>query len=712
MQRKIIIKFIVSVVLSLGILSFPNSSCYAQSLAKLKKIYLKKTESSLQIFLEHSKSPVRFDVETSEKNLKLNVDIRGSKITFKEYENAPIEIPVNEQGVKRIILEEKFDHEQVPPQSVSMIVEMKQPFIYSLDSQWNDQFVVIEITPDDKVVSKTSRGSKVAATGPSQKIKKIRKIKDREAQKARKRLEAFTEKKRLESIQKETKEKLIKVRKQAQERVESGKPIKEAYEKLKTESKKRKISKVRKQSAENILYKDVSMPSESQPIIRRGTASETEIKSIEDCITIAMDKNITIQIAKEQRELSRLRVREARRAFYPAFLGQWRETDGKTVSEPYRGRSYGFQIEQALFSGGKLTATLRKEQLGELIAQGNLERMKQDVIFNVGKAYYEMVAAKKVVDQMRFLKEREVKILETVEKEFKIFSATPAILLTAQSLYNQVCFQVTSAEREFFLAKLKLEKAMFTENINIDGLNYHLPRRSITTKLDECMDLAFRNRPELKILQKSIEAAKYGEDIIRSEEFPNVSIIGNYGRSGEAFDQRELTLAKEWKLMGQVKWFLGGNTVESGYTRDQVTPYKITKTDTNLKSQSFDTKFSFWDNLAHFSKRKEAQITRKQAEKDLAEMRNKIKQEVEDAYYSYIKFNSQLGFSLNEIGFRRKQLEIAKTKKGMNEASGAEVMDSELQLAQANANYAQALAAINATIISLNRAIGVIGYFK
>ncbi|MCK5345299.1 MAG: TolC family protein, partial [Candidatus Heimdallarchaeota archaeon] len=192
----------------------------------------------------------------------------------------------------------------------------------------------------------------------------------------------------------------------------------------------------------------------------------------------------------------------------------------------------------------------------------------------------------------------------------------------------------------------------------------------------------------------------------------NVNLVSTYGRSGEAFSQRELTLAKEWTLMGQVKWFLGGNTFESSYSREQVTPFKVTKTDQNLKSQTFDTKFSFWDNLSHFSKLKEAHITRKQAEKDMAEMRNKIQQETEDAFYSYKRFQSQLGFSLNEIGFRRKQLEIAKTKRSMNESNAAEVMEAEFQLLQAMANYEQAIASMNVSVVSLNRAIGVVNYFK
>ena len=710
-RRTLIQKSIFTFLIACVVLSSSIVSSQADELSKLRKLSLEAVGDDFKINFEHSKSPVLFELKSVENPPKLLISIQGAKITFTEYENKQISIPVDKNGVKSILLQERTDYRNNPAEFIAIQVEMSQNFTYKVDSQWGDQFVTVTILPAGKPFIANSWGNEGRVSDPFKKIESIRKIKDKQAQEARDRLDKFTQEKRRENAEKDTVSRLLKLRKNAKERVESGKTLEEAYKKLKADTQSSNLPIIREQIAEQLLYRDVSMPSQNQPIVRIPKVI-TEIRNLDDCLTIAMNNHLPIQIAQEQKKLAKLRVREARRSFYPSFLGQWKETDGKTITEPYRGRSYGLQAEQPLFTGGRLVATLRKEQLGELIAQGNLDRTKQNVIFGVNKAYYELISAKRVNDLMNELIERETKLLNQVEKEFKIGSATPAVMLTAQSLYNQVCFQGTSMNREFALAKLRLEKAMLTENLDIENLNYNLRHRQLKATLEECLDIAFRSRPELRIIEHTIKAAKYGEDIIRSEEFPNISLVSTYGRSGEAFSQRELTLAKEWTLMGQVKWFLGGNTLESSYTRDQVTPFKVTKTDQNLKSQSFDTKFSFWDNLAHFSKIKEAHITRKQAEKDLAEMRNKIKEDTEDAYYSFIRYQSQFGFSLNEIGFRRKQLEIAKAKRRMNEANAAEVMEAEFQLVQSNSNYEQAISAMNASIVSLNRAICIVDYFK
>jgi outer membrane protein TolC len=683
-------------------------SC-AQPIASLRTFNLTKTAKGLEINIEHSRPPVKFTINKTENPYRLYLNIIGSKVTFQEYENIPLEIPINYKGIRRIIVAEKVDYNMNPKETVEIMVELDRSFLYDADTQFNGQYIDLLILPSASAANQSEAMSGEKKFDPTQRLKIIRITKDYQTEKAREELDKLTQKARIELIRKESKAKVEQVRQKAKKRVDAATTIETAKKKLEAESEISALPKARQQMVDSNLYQDINMPSEVKPLLTR--AKGPDVTNLQDCINIATNAYLPYKIAKDQEELAKLRVREARRAFYPAFLGEWNESDGKTVTEPYRGRRFGVQAEQPIYTGGKLMSTLKKEKLGVTIAKGNSHRIKQDLIFQVSKAYYELVLAKISLDMLERIKESTGKILEEVQAEFAIQSTTPAELLSAQASFNQVCYQVANSERAIALAKLALEKEMFTEELNVENIDYHLGRKKIDLDLDECMELAFRHRPELKVLEQTMQAAKYTQDIIKSEEMPNVSVVGTYGRSGEAFSQRELRLATEWSLMGKVKWFLGGNTVETYYKRDKVTPFKITRTDTNVSSQALNAKFSFWDNLAHFSQKKEAQITRTQAQKDYEEMKNKIRQETEDSYYSYQKYNVQLSLAINEIGYRRKQLEIAKTKRRMNEAGGADVIDAEAQLAQANSNMQQALAGINLSIASLNRAIGVINYF-
>jgi len=687
---------------------FSSSLCLAEQPSSLKIFNINKTNYGLELKIEHSRPPVLFTVDESKNPYRLIIDIIGARVTFKQYANIPIEIPISYMGISKVIVAERVNYNMTPKEFVSIIVELDREFNYDMNAQFNGQYIDLKILPG-KSPAKETLAARDKIIKPTERIKIVRASKDFETKKAREKLDKFTQKERINIIRKESQAKVAEVRVKAKERVDSGSAIAEVKQKLQAQTDLSTLPTAREQLVGANLYQDINMPSEIKPLLKRSKS--TAITSYQDCINIAFSAHLPIQIAQEQEKLAKLRVREARRAFYPAFLGEWNESDGNTVTEPYRGRSYGLQAEQQIYTGGKLMATLRKEQLGLTISKGNSDRVKQDLMFNVSKAYYELVLARITLDMMSRLKQDTAQILEEVEAEFAIQSATPADLLSAQASFNKVCFQVANAERGLAMARLTLEKEMFTEELDIENLDYHLGRNNIDVDLDECLELAFRHRAELKVMEQTMQAAKYTQDIIRSEELPNISVVGTYGRSGESFSQRDLNLATEWSLMGKVKWFLGGNTIETYYKKDKISPFKVTKTDTNVDSQALNAKFSFWDNLAHFSQKKEAMITRKQALKDYSEMKNKIRQETEDSYYSYRKYNVQLSLAINEIGYRRKQVEIVKVKRGMNEASGGDIIDAEAQLAEANSNMQQALAGLNLSVASLNRAIGVINYF-
>jgi len=684
---------------------------FSEEFSRLKVFNLAKIDNGIQLNIEHSKPPYDMVVETRESPDLILIKLIGSRVAFKKYENVPIEIPVKEAGINRIIVEERTDFQKKPSKTVFVRIEMTQRFVHEVDSQWNGQFLSISIFPVGTVVKKVDSITGQKEMDPSVHLEEIRMIKEIQSERAKKRLDEFTSEKRIDLIAQESKVRVDDVRQQAKERMDLGAEIEQAYDKLKAESEISSLPVARQQIMESNLYKDLNMPTEIKPMIKRGRP-ETEVVNLQDCIAVALKNYLPVDIANEQEKLAKLRVREARRAFYPSLLGEWNEIDGNTVTEPYRGRNYGLQGEQPLFTGGKITAALRKEQLGVLIAKGNLDRITQDLMVNVSKAYFEYIMNKNTYDVVSRLEEIQKSLMAEIEKEFTVFSATPAELLTAQAAYNQAVHQTAYAKRQMSIAKLALEKEMFTENLNVDNIDARLARKTLDTTLAKCRELAFEHRPEIKVLENTVKASKFGEQVIRSEELPNVSIIGSYGRGGEAFSERDLRLAQEWSVMGRVRWFLGGNTVETSFKKDKVTPFQVTRTDTHVDSVTMNTKFSFWDNLAHFSQRKETQITRKQALKDLEEMKNKIRQETEDSYYSFKRFSAQLSMAINDIGFRRKQLEIVKTKRSMYEASGSEVMNSEAQLAQANGTLQEALAGMNISIVSLNRAIGLINYFQ
>ncbi|MBI4845220.1 MAG: TolC family protein [Candidatus Omnitrophica bacterium] len=442
MLYKLVLKLLIAVCVFLVVFLSGNVNCYSQAATKLKSFNMQKIKQGLLINIENSNSPADFTVEESDRPPQLLIEIIGAEVSFKEYENRPIEMPVHEKGITKVVVEERSNYKRIPQESVAIRVELSRLFHYDVDAQFNGKFLTVLIAPYGEDIQGTILDEKgKTLLNPSERLKEIKILKEKEAQKARQRLRDFTQETRVELIRKESKERVSEIREKAQERIESGKTLEESYKKMKAETEISSLPMAMAHIEDKRLYEDITVPTDTRPVLQRMTPSQP-VNKLENCINIALNKYLPLQIAKEQGELAKLRVREARRSFYPAFLGEWNEVDGDTVTEPYRGRSYGVQAEQPLFTGGKLMATLRKEQLGEVIAEGNFNRIKHDLMVQISKAYYELVLAKNTLDAMTRLLEVSEKLMGEIEKEFAVFSATPAELLNAQTILNQVNYQI------------------------------------------------------------------------------------------------------------------------------------------------------------------------------------------------------------------------------------------------------------------------------
>ena len=72
------------------------------------------------------------------------------------------------------------------------------------------------------------------------------------------------------------------------------------------------------------------------------------------------DNKREIQIAEEQLKLAKLRVTNAVRILGPTITLQYKESDGSTVDDPYKSKTYTAKANQSIFVGGKKYYTLKK----------------------------------------------------------------------------------------------------------------------------------------------------------------------------------------------------------------------------------------------------------------------------------------------------------------------------------------------------------------
>jgi len=449
------------------------------------------------------------------------------------------------------------------------------------------------------------------------------------------------------------------------------------------------------------------------PISSQG--KEKRIGDLEDCLRIAIANSKTLKIAEEEVRLGELTVREATRGLFPSVAAKVDRTDGNInsletggVDAGFRETEFGLQIGQSLYQGGKFKSTLDQANVKLEMAEKKYEKTEQDLIFDVKKAYYNLVSSQANVQEQEKLLRQAESILEEVKKKHILKLVTKEELLNVQSQHNQVRYEKISEEKDYSLALLNLKQVLNVDEPVSVEVDTHLDFQDLGVPLEQSLELAGEHNLDLAISQLSMKFAEMGKKIARSDQGFKIDLSGFYGRGGGAYKTEKLKISDSWYAGIKVSKTLGGSTISSGYTADQTNPKlgQTARTESNMGSVTL----SLFDNLKSISQEKEAEIEYEKAVNEVEKTEKKMESEVKEAYFNYEKSLVQIEATSKEIEFRKEQERIAREKGKLNLARNSEVLGAEINLTSALTSYNEALAYYHVALASLNKVIGIEKY--
>ena len=450
----------------------------------------------------------------------------------------------------------------------------------------------------------------------------------------------------------------------------------------------------------------------------QGVKGEEEMKpevtnlGINDAVDIALENHMASKIAQEEIELSKLKIREARRALYPAATVNYLETTGKTAgtTQDFANKEYKLKFEYPLYYGWRLKYAVEQAMSNLKASTSNYDKSLQDLRGEVESAYYAYMAGKMDLKIHEDLLEETNSIFTGAKKRLELGLITRVEFLQLESQMQQINYQVISSENELAMAKLALAQAVNIKDgekaieIIDKEPGKDLEPIMVDVSLDECIDLAFKSRPDLKAKQYMLEFNDYERKIADSKNQLKVDLTGTYGKSGGAYESESLIMDNDWYLGLKVTKPLGGNTLSTAVTKDK-TSQKFGQS-TRTESMSKSVEFGLLDGLQHFSEEKSAEIGYKKAQDELEQVKDGILKEVKEAYMSYKKGLVQIMTNLNKIKYREEELKITKARAELNEASLSELAQAYMSFTDEKAYYIEALGALYQSLAKLNKATG------
>jgi len=437
--------------------------------------------------------------------------------------------------------------------------------------------------------------------------------------------------------------------------------------------------------------------------------------TIEECVDIGLKNNISLSVAAKQVKLAKIRIWEAQRDLGPSLKGKWEETGGTINERYYIGRTISSEMTQTLFDGGEISFTVEQAKINLKIVQNDYEKIRNGFVLVIEKAYYSLDKSIKALELQDGLKKDVEKISAISKREYDMGVVHRVEYLNVAAKRNQIDFQHISAKEDVQLALLILQQAMNTEE-DFDIYPVGQPEVNKNISLKSCYDLAFSNRPEMKVNFLMVEYYLYEKKIMNAHGWPKVDFIGQWGHQFEDFipkDNPEQHISHkfrpEWYAGVKVKVPMRGSTLTYSFTKEQwrpvVSAFLGTTSSTHLYEFDVANDIDFFTNLA------ESDIGFDKSQEEYYKTKKEIYLEVQEAFFKYKKALLQAKVAESKVKFQSQQLNLTQIKRSLNEAPSSGVIDDLIKMSEETFGLFQSYTDYYIALSMLNKAIGIIGYF-
>lgn len=208
-------------------------------------------------------------------------------------------------------------------------------------------------------------------------------------------------------------------------------------------------------------------------------------------------------------------------------------------------------LTQPIYMGGAIIAANRMADIGEQMAQNNIEASTQNTLHSIDQAYWTVVS----VHHKKQLAESYLAVVkkldDDVSKMIREGVATRADGLKVDVKVNEAEMSLTQAENGLALAKMLLCQ-LCGMDVDSDITLADENADNIVEQADDAQAdraVAMENRPELKLLQNSADMSRQATRLVRAAYLPQVLLTGGYvATNPNVFNGFERKLSGMWNV--------------------------------------------------------------------------------------------------------------------------------------------------------------------
>jgi len=271
---------------------------------------------------------------------------------------------------------------------------------------------------------------------------------------------------------------------------------------------------------------------------QRQEQSQTYISgklSIEDCLKLALSNNKVLQRVVQEKEIARGERLKSYSAILPAvgLTGEYTRLDkvasisvpdGPTITMgDVDNYSLGLRVTQPVFAGGSIIAKLNAGKLFSLLADETVRAAVQDLTYTAGHSYYDVLLNQHLCQISADAVRSAQAHLDNVKKRRQGGVASDFDVLRAEVELSNFQAELIQNKNAINIAKARLLKVMGVSQDSDFTLSTELTYVHLKMTMEQAVEAAYRNRPDLFGRQFDIKLQKELLNIARSRYWPIIS---------------------------------------------------------------------------------------------------------------------------------------------------------------------------------------------
>lgn len=400
-------------------------------------------------------------------------------------------------------------------------------------------------------------------------------------------------------------------------------------------------------------------------------------------ITYALDNNYAIQQARERiREQEGLIVEVRSRAIPNVALNSsYTKTDdslvqgGGPVARSDQDWSIALEARQALYAGGGISAALDAQKITREAALLDLKATINDALLLVRTRYYDVLLAREQIgvqeQNVQLLKEQ----LQNAKNRFEAGTVSNFEVLRAEVELANAQPALISARNRQRTSIDQLRQAIGYSNTERENLRKiptfigTLEFQPVAYDLQQSLDSARLNRPDLLRLEQVAKAREAGIKIEKSNYRPTLDLVGGYQVVKNSTSERFRDSLDGWVVGVQSSW-------------------------------------AIFDGRATAGRVAQARSQLRQAELSVEERFLAVEVEVRNALSSLQEAGELAEAATKVVAQAEEALRLADARYGAGSATQLDVLQARVSLTQSRTNQLEANYRYNVALANVRRALG------